>query len=105
MVHVVGEVCGVCGGGGCVVHVVGEVCGTSYPTDHDQLSTHPLMSPSILLPSSWKIPFWTILKDFTHIPSSDRCFELGGIEPCVCVGGVRRFGGGGEEEEVRRDGV
>ena len=83
-VCVVCVVCGVCGGGGCV-------CGASYPTDSGQLSTHPpthpLMSTSILLPSSWKIPFWTILKDFTHIPSSDRCFELGGIEPCMCVWG------------------
>ena len=86
-----------------MVYVVGEVCGTSYPNDHGQLSTHPPMSTSILLPSSWKIPFWTILKDFTHIPSSDRCFELGGIEPCVCVweGG----GEGGSEGDVRRDGV
>ena len=62
-------------------------------------SIHPPMSTSILLPSSWKIPFWTILKDFTHIPSSDRCFELGGIDPCVCVWGGREGG------EVRRDGV
>ena len=57
---------------------------------------------SIHLPSSWKMPFWTILKDFTHIPSSKRCFELGGIEPCVCMcvwggggGGGGKGGGGG----------
>ncbi len=33
------------------------------------------------LPSSWKMPPFTSIKDLTHMPSSHKCLECGGMEP------------------------